>query len=507
MFVREAKIMARLRHPNIVGAIDFAEENESYVLVLEYVHGFDLSKWHRFVRSTRGPFSVDLALYIVLTLLDALSYAHEARGTDGTPLGVIHRDVTPSNVLIDVTGQVKLADFGIASAVGDVTNDGSSDSVRVRGKFPYLAPELFGGAKPSPSSDTYSVAVILHELLVGRNEFHTGDVASTIKKVLDHVPTPIDAVRDDCPEGLHEVLSRALSKNEFERYPTAQDLATALRAVFDVPVHEARARLEEAAARDFRDPAFSQSVGAAPLGELEAAWLGTGEEDDEPLTTTKARIELGEDGQPVLITSSGPTALEKWVPDGGAPAASRRKLASTPPPGSLEAPHPLETTPQLERIRRRRRPRSLTLFLGAAAAALGAVAIYAIVAPEPEPQVVVVRGGDVSAAPAAEESGATDDSAASATPDPLTAAFAQRQPAIGRCFEAHAESVDGRPEIALRLRVELDGSISRAELIPEPLGATALGGCLLDLARETELPPPATPLTIRVPITATRVGS
>ena len=177
---REARIMSHLHHPSIVSVVDFAEEEGSYLLVLDYVHGYHLGQWHRFMRGTGRAFPADVAIHIVCLVLDALHYAHTIVGPDGIALGIVHRDVSPGNVLLDVDGHVQLADFGIARMHSDQTETTDQPGL-IKGKFAYMAPELLSRASPNPVTDVYAAAVVLHELLTGRNELRaTGSIEATI---------------------------------------------------------------------------------------------------------------------------------------------------------------------------------------------------------------------------------------------------------------------------------------------------------------------------------------
>ena len=233
MFKREARIMSNLRHPGIVSVLDFGRDGADYLLVLEYVHGFHVGRWARWLRGRGERFPVGRAVQVVLQTLDALEYAHAVRDADDRPLEVVHRDVSPSNVLIDVDGHVKLADFGVARMYGEQTEwqSGQGRTTTVKGKFPYLAPELFAGATPRAASDVYAAAVVLDELLRGRNVFNAENPQLTIARVIQHAPERLDVFRDDVPSALAAVLSRALSKAPTERLASAGDLAAALREV------------------------------------------------------------------------------------------------------------------------------------------------------------------------------------------------------------------------------------------------------------------------------------
>lgn len=293
MFVREARLMSRLRHPGIVGVIDFGEEHGDYLMVIEYVHGFHLGQWGRFARQAHGGLPPELVLHVVIKVLDALHYAHELRGDDGAPLHIVHRDVSPANILIDVEGLVKLADFGVARS-RDQTEQ--TEASTIKGKMPYLAPELFKLEEPTPSSDAYACGVVLHEMLIGQNEFRAQDVATTVSRVLEHVPTDVDLVRDDLPKGLGAILKKALAKTREDRYASAAELAAALRTVRPGTEEEMQAQLVEAARRDFYHPQIAAMLGFSSLADREEAWK------NPPKAVSDA---------PPRISSSPPTVAAK----------------------------------------------------------------------------------------------------------------------------------------------------------------------------------------------------
>src|SRR5262245_24696603 len=156
-FAREARILSNLQHPNIVNVIDFDEEDGAYVMVLEYVHGYNVGQWQRYLLDTGRKMPIDYAIYITTRVLDALHYAHTFTRADGTPMQIVHRDVSPGNILLDTQGNVKLLDFGIARA-----NEGGEYKTRdgyFKGKLTYAAPEIYEGTAASPQSDVYSAGV------------------------------------------------------------------------------------------------------------------------------------------------------------------------------------------------------------------------------------------------------------------------------------------------------------------------------------------------------------
>lgn len=270
LFVREAHILANLQHPGIVDVVDFAESDGAYIMVLEYVHGYHLGKWLKYLRKRQRQLPVDLALHITSSVLRSLHYAHTRSLPDGTSQGIIHRDVSPANVLLDAEGHIKLTDFGIARMQAR-SEEHKTVGSKVKGKFQYMAPELLDGGIPSAKGDVFATAVVLHEMLVGQNEFLRKEIGQTVARVLEHPPSPLDAARDDIPEGLDAVVQRGLAKDPDHRYADASVFAQDLRRFISLPDDDAGAWLAAWIRHDFHGK-MPEWMKLEPLDVLERAW-------------------------------------------------------------------------------------------------------------------------------------------------------------------------------------------------------------------------------------------
>jgi serine/threonine-protein kinase len=385
MFKREARIMSNLRHPGIVSVLDFGVEGGEYLMVLEYVHGFHVGRWARWLASRRQPFPVERAIHIALTVLDALAYAHSRKDERGEPLGIVHRDVSPSNVLVDVEGHVKVADFGVARMQGDNTevNAGEGAARTVKGKFPYLPADLLLGTGTLDAGvDVYATAVVLDELLRGTNPFRAADLQLTVGRVVHLVPDRLDTVRTDVSPELADVVARALAKRASERFSSAEEFARALRAVRRVGPDEAAAELAAAARRDFSDPQMSRDLGVDGLSVLSRAWKEprVGQEHDVPVADR--------DDSPARPRPLVPTVQSGKVPQNGvegenalrasdaAPRGGARTDGNTAPPttGSPAVPSSSARARSNHRFQRVRNGAVAALALAVAMAA-GAVAV------------------------------------------------------------------------------------------------------------------------------------
>src|SRR5688572_26858777 len=249
LFVREAKILSNLQHPNIVSVVDFGEEDDAYIMVLDYVRAYHLGLWLGYRQERGERLSVDAVLQIMIKVLDALDYAHNIQLPDGTALDIVHADVSPGNILVNTEGHVKLLDFGIARMKGEATQ--TTDSKSIRGKFAYLPIEALDGSPPNITTDVYACGVTLYELLVGENPFFGVVETRTFTKVISHEPPPPSSVRDDLPEGLDAIVMRAISKDRTQRPATAKDFARELRKVHKLPDDEATTMLATIAKQDY----------------------------------------------------------------------------------------------------------------------------------------------------------------------------------------------------------------------------------------------------------------
>jgi serine/threonine protein kinase len=225
LFLREARISASLDHANIVRTVDLVHTGDDYFMILEYVRGADLRTLLRRAKRRSARFSPAAGLFIAHEILEALHYAHGKTGIDGSPLGLIHRDVSPSNILISGAGEVKLSDFGIAKA-----SSHRSIFYKVKGKVGYMSPEQARGEPVDARSDLFSLAVVLYEVLVGERVY-VGDLMSAAAQIYAQKVVPPSKKRKELPAELDDVILKAMALDPERRYQTAEDFQEALHRV------------------------------------------------------------------------------------------------------------------------------------------------------------------------------------------------------------------------------------------------------------------------------------
>jgi len=221
----EARITVRLTHPSIVQVFDFGRIDDSYYIAMEYVDGLDLKSLVRIDEWTSRPMPVDIALYVTICVLDALEFAHRQKAADGTPLGIIHRDVSPHNVLISRHGQVKLTDFGVARAAISIHVSRVGD---IRGKFSYMPPEQVVGGEIDQRVDIFATGAILYELLSGFQPYRSASVTEQLQLLRGEMEPP-SRFRPELPQSLDAVCLHALDKDPERRFPSAAEFSHALR--------------------------------------------------------------------------------------------------------------------------------------------------------------------------------------------------------------------------------------------------------------------------------------
>jgi len=271
MFEREARINARLMHPNIVPVVDFQEERGTYYMVLEYVHGLSLTKWLTFHRLASRPMSPALVVHVADQVARALDAAHGVVSPDGTPTPIIHRDVSPANILISMDGRVRLTDFGISRMRSD-PDEYQTQTQAIKGKISYLAPELLRGGEAGPRSDFYALGVVMHECLRGKNEFRTGDSAGTLAKILGEKLTRLDDFRDDVGKELADFVERATAKSSRHRFEGAATFLNALSKVQALSTGQAEEMAKKALHADLTSPVMAEVLRENAPDILDRAW-------------------------------------------------------------------------------------------------------------------------------------------------------------------------------------------------------------------------------------------
>lgn len=313
-FIDEANIVVQLTHGNIVPVFDMGEHNGELYIAMEYIPGADLRSLLKQLTAHQHLLPVPHAVHIVAEVCKGLAYAHRKTDLEGHPLGIIHRDVSPSNILISSEGEVRLVDFGIAKA-----SSSSSQSItgRLQGKFGYMSPEQAQGETLDARSDVFSVGVVLYELLTGVRPFEGTTDLDSLERVKSHRPEPPSALREDIPESLDALVLDALEKTRDRRVPSADALLERLMAFL---VEQGETLTASALIRNLETllgPDFAQA----------------------PAPTFEDALELGIDQ--LLATDDQPNTRTASLPASPDPTPSEPLPDPPPAPDEVVAPQPL----------------------------------------------------------------------------------------------------------------------------------------------------------------------
>jgi serine/threonine protein kinase len=228
MFLDEARIAGRIRHPNVVSTLDVVNLDNELYLVMDYVQGESIAHLMRSLGQSNAKMPPGIAVSIACEMLAGLHAAHEATDDRGEPLGIVHRDVSPQNVLVGTDGIARVVDFGVAKAVGRIqtTREG-----QIKGKTAYMAPEQIRGRPVDRRTDVYSASVVLWEMLTGERLFKSDSAAGAMTQVLEKVIPPPGSIVPGIAAGLDAAVLRGLSRDAADRFATARELGRVLEEV------------------------------------------------------------------------------------------------------------------------------------------------------------------------------------------------------------------------------------------------------------------------------------
>ncbi len=269
MFLDEARLAATLDHPNIVQIYDVGAIDGEYFIAMEYLHGEDLLSLVRTgVQKGLGRPPLEIVITILDGTLGALHYAHERRSFDGKPLNIVHRDVTPGNIVITYDGAVKLVDFGIAKAATREVNQDTRAGA-LKGKIQYMSPEQCKGEGLDRRADLFAVGIILYELTTGKRLYHEKSDFETLKKIVEGpVPDPA-SVQPDYPPALRALVMKSLAKSPADRYATARDM----QADLDAFAREHRMQTGTVALAQYCEKVFADKINAWRQAEAQGISL------------------------------------------------------------------------------------------------------------------------------------------------------------------------------------------------------------------------------------------
>ena len=251
MFVDEARLAARIAHPNVVTTLDVVSYADELLLVMEYVHGASLSRLSKAVAQRGERMPPRIVASIVCGVLHGLHAAHEAKGEGGMPLGIVHRDVSPQNVLVGTDGIARVLDFGVAKATGRWQ---STQRGQLKGKLAYMAPEQIATHDVTRKSDVYAAAVMLWETLTGHRLFRADNEARLMALVLGGRVDPPSVVAPGLPPGFDRIVLRGLHRDPDKRFATAREMAAEVeRVVGAAPPTEVGEWVEYIASEELRE--------------------------------------------------------------------------------------------------------------------------------------------------------------------------------------------------------------------------------------------------------------
>jgi serine/threonine-protein kinase len=485
MLLDEARIAARLNHPNVCQTYDLGEVDGQYFIAMEYLEGAPASQLLSRVRRSKEELDLRMACAIVLQSCEGLHHAHELKDNDGELVGLVHRDVSPSNVFVTVAGAVKILDFGVAKSQDALAR---THTGALKGKYAYMSPEQILSKDIDRRSDIFSLGIVLFELLTTRRLFWRDSEYKMFQAIAeDDIPSVLE-YRPDVPGPIADVVDRALSRDREERYATAKDMAEALsmacaplggpmttgsiaefvEEAFSDQIRERRQLVKTVAhsrAGAATAPARAITSEATPSAPNTSATVA------QPLRR-KTETEAVDAILDEITKSSG--SRGKWIAlsilvllglGGGAYAfVTSEKAPAQPAPQIIVQQYPTPATPGTA---------PNTNDPGGVAIAVAPDAAAPAKASPPDAAPPVVDNNDQKDPRPPRPKGQ----------DYFTKRFAKRSGAIKQCVTKHAADFEGTPTVKVSIKVATSGKVSSASLSPANLGASPLGKCIIGVAR------------------------
>src|SRR5438445_799742 len=327
MFLNEARLAARLDHPNIVSIYDLGEANGNYFIAMEFIDGPSLRAVAKRARERGERLPIAEVVKIVSMAAAGLHYAHEVADDGGKPLGLVHRDISPDNILVPRNGVAKVVDFGIAKAAN---SSGKTRTGALKGKVAYMPPEQLRGDPLDRRTDVFALGVVLYEMLAGQRPWEGDSDVSLIGRIMTEEPKPFATVRLDAPPGLIAVLDRALAKDREARYSSCHDLQADLEALL---------------------VSLGKTITAARISDFAKAYEEPVSAPDESTGAAMQALEAATDagpGPPAVIAESTPVAAPVAAPLPATAPPAAPTPAPPPPVAPPAAPTPETPTPAPE---------------------------------------------------------------------------------------------------------------------------------------------------------------
>jgi serine/threonine protein kinase len=228
MFLNEARLAAQLDHPNIVSIFDLGEANGNYFIAMEFIDGPSLRAVHKRAAERNELLPIPEIVKIISMAAGGLQYAHDLTDAQGKPLGLVHRDISPDNILVHRNGSAKVVDFGIAKAAN---SSGATRTGTLKGKVAYMPPEQLRGEQLDRRTDVFALGVVLYELLAGRRPWEGDSEVALIGQIMTQDPAPLAELRPEVPEELVGLVNRALAKDRSERFQSCHELQAEFEAL------------------------------------------------------------------------------------------------------------------------------------------------------------------------------------------------------------------------------------------------------------------------------------